>query len=278
MSNPRNRQATTSVRISRRRLLGLFGAGAGAAVVAGTPIGGALSSIPAAHSATTQTSPTTFGRLFPNLPPFAQATDPVKAALVELGKPGGLLDAADDLSAGPIRLIADLTLSTNNPNNPTHTAGTTFFGQFIDHDITFDVGSPLGVPTEPSSARNSRTPSLDLDSVYGGGPIASAQLYDPGDHAKLLVGFGGIFEDLPRTQNNVAVIGDPRNDENLIIAGLHSAFLLFHNKAVDTVRENNAAHLGRPGVQGSTPSHHMALPVACDPRGLAPVRRPRPRR
>jgi hypothetical protein len=34
----------------------------------------------------------------------------------------------------------------NNPNNPTHTAGTTFFGQFLDHDITFDASSPLGVP------------------------------------------------------------------------------------------------------------------------------------
>jgi hypothetical protein len=44
------------------------------------------------------------------------------------------LDAADDLDKGPILLITDLSLSANNGNNPTHTAGTTFFGQFVDHD------------------------------------------------------------------------------------------------------------------------------------------------
>jgi hypothetical protein len=37
----------------------------------------------------------------------------------------------------------------------------------------------------------------------------------------------------------VAVIGDPRNDENMMIAGLHAAFLLFHNHAVDLVRSQN---------------------------------------
>src|SRR6266508_2730443 len=83
-------------------------------------------------------------RGFLNLPPFASATDAVRAALADLGKPGGLLDANDDLSKGPVLLITDLGLSANNPNNPTHTAGTTFIGQFIDHDITFDTTSRLG--------------------------------------------------------------------------------------------------------------------------------------
>jgi hypothetical protein len=52
----------------------------------------------------------------------------------------------------------------------------------------------------------------------------------------LKVESGGLFEDLPRDINNVAIIADPRNDEHLIIAGLHAAFLLFHNNAVDLVR------------------------------------------
>ena len=68
---------------------------------------------------------------------------------MELGKPGGILDAKDDLAAGPVPLIVDLTLSENNPNNDTHTAGTTFMGQFMDHDMTFDLTSRLGIPTEP---------------------------------------------------------------------------------------------------------------------------------
>jgi len=33
-------------------------------------------------------------------------------------------------------VITDSSLSGNNPNNPTHTTGTTFFGQLVDHDVT----------------------------------------------------------------------------------------------------------------------------------------------
>ena len=54
------------------------------------------------------------------------------------------------------------------------------------------------------------------------------------DPIKFRVESGGQFEDLPRDPtNNAAIIGDPRNDENMMIAGLHAAFLLFHNHAVD---------------------------------------------
>src|SRR6202023_2382370 len=78
-----------------------------------------------------------FGRIFHDLPAFAEPTPQVTTALLNIGRPGGLLDAADNLAAGPIRLITDPTLSLNNPDNPTHTAGTTFVGQFLDHDMTF---------------------------------------------------------------------------------------------------------------------------------------------
>ena len=44
---------------------------------------------------------------------------------------------------------------------------------------------------------------------------------------------------MPRTSKNTAIIADPRNDENLIIAGLHAAVLLFHNKAVDYVEDRD---------------------------------------
>ena len=96
-----------------------------------------------------------FGRMFPSLPPFADANDTVRGALVELGKPGGILDAHDDLSAGPKRLITDASVNGNptaadpygtNPDNPTMTAGSTFIGQFTDHDITFDQTSQLDIP------------------------------------------------------------------------------------------------------------------------------------
>jgi hypothetical protein len=182
-----------------------------------------------------------FGRMFPDLPPFAQASPKLSAALMEMGKPGGILDAKDNLAAGPVALIVDPALNMNNANNPQQTAGTTFMGQFMDHDVTFDLTSRLGVPTPPERSPNSRDPAFDLDSVYGGGPIADPELYERvsrGRHAtKFRVESGGMFEDLPRS-GNTAVIADPRNDENLMIAGLHVAFLLFHNRVVDVLSRN----------------------------------------
>jgi hypothetical protein len=118
-----------------------------------------------------------FGRLFPTLPPFAEDTKPIRDALSELGAAGGPMDPGDDLS-DPIALITDPAKSANNPNNPTITAGFTFLGQFLDHDMTFDPTSSLARRQDPEAIRNFRIPALDLDSVYGGGPVASPHLYD----------------------------------------------------------------------------------------------------
>ena len=102
----------------------------------------------------------------------------------EIGKLGGIMDAKDviinpkHLEASAIALITDPALNAEQPEQPRHTAGTTFMGQFLDHDMTFDLTSRLGVPTEPEDSVNTRTPSLDLDSVYGGGPDADPELYD----------------------------------------------------------------------------------------------------
>src|SRR5262249_27177954 len=80
-------------------------------------------------------------------------------------------------------------------------------------------------------------PHFDLDSVYGNGPAGSPQLYEAGDRIQLRVESSGPFEDLPRDPTTIsAILGDPRNDENVIIAGLHAAFLLAHNRAVARVR------------------------------------------
>src|SRR5207247_4013036 len=46
-----------------------------------------------------------FGRMFRHLPPFAPPTNAVRDALMELGSPGGILDANDDLAAGQVQLI-----------------------------------------------------------------------------------------------------------------------------------------------------------------------------
>ncbi|MBA3419146.1 MAG: peroxidase [Geodermatophilaceae bacterium] len=189
-----------------------------------------------------------FGRLFPSLPPFAADTAIIRDALLELGAPGGPMDAADDLS-DPITLITDPAKSVDNPNNPALTAGFTFFGQFLDHDMTFDPTSSLARRQDPESIRNFRIPALDLDSLYGGGPGVSPHLYDrfvdggrttmlteeiPGSAAVSVD--GSARHDLPRNSQQVALIGDPRNDENLIVSQLHLAMLRFHNVVVGDVK------------------------------------------
>jgi hypothetical protein len=176
-----------------------------------------------------------FGRMF-HLPPFAEPTPDVTAALVRLGRRGGPLDARDDLAAGPVNLIVDPVLSAGNPNNETHTAGVTFVGQFLDHDMTFDTTSRLGRPAIPRRSPNARRPFFDLDSVYGDGPSGSPRLYETDDRARFRVESGGFYEDLPREPTGRAVLADPRNDENVVIAGLHAAVLLAHNNAVEWVR------------------------------------------
>jgi hypothetical protein len=215
---------------NRRNFLKSFVA---TAVAVGT---GNLTSVSAVLARDTR--PDRFGRLFPHLPPFAEPSEGVMRALLEMGRPGGMMDAKDALERGPVDLIVDAALSAHNPNNLTHAAGASFVGQFMDHDMTFDVGSRLGVPTKPRRSRNGRVPTLDLDSVYGEGPFGSLKLYDPGDRVKLRIENGGLFEDLPRNADRTAIIADPRNDENMIISGLQAAFIKFHNRAVDYVRSS----------------------------------------
>jgi Animal haem peroxidase len=244
--------------LSRRRLLtGAGAAGAGlVAASAGVMPGLTGSARAAAQRELALAGPSgapansgLFGRLFPQLAPFASVNSKVIAALMEVGRQGGILDALDDLAAGPKALITDPAVNGNptsgnpygtNPDNPTMTAGSTFVGQFTDHDITFDQTSQLGVSQNPLTSPNARTPALDLDSVFGGGPGIRPDLYVPNRDGsvgpQLQIGSGGVHEDVPRTANGdgtySAVLGDPRNDENLMIAGLHCAHILFYNRVL----------------------------------------------
>src|SRR6476619_7712873 len=117
----------------------------------------------ATHAAPTPAPALTghFGRMF-HLPPFAPPNSAVRDALMDLGRPGGIMDANDDLAAGPVALITDPNLQLINRNNPTDTAGVTFFGQFIDYDMTCDRVSRLGFPTPPGTSPNARSPFFDL--------------------------------------------------------------------------------------------------------------------
>jgi len=119
-------------------------------------------------------------------------------------------------------------------------AGFTYLGQFLDHDLTFDKSALMeGVDIAPATLQQFRSPSLDLDSLYGNGPQdpGSAHLYNAdGIHLKMGTATGGPpGSDLPRDGTGLAMIGDERNDENLAVAQIHCAFIRFHNRVVDTV-------------------------------------------
>jgi hypothetical protein len=128
-------------------------------------------------------------------------------------------------------------------------AGYTYLGQFIDHDLTMDkTDVELGEDVPPAQLVQGRSPRLDLDSLYGAGPgdPKSATFYeDDGLHLKLgrtrKIGPDASKQghDLPRVDGKrTALVPDPRNDENLIVAQTHVAMIRFHNAVVDSLPSN----------------------------------------
>src|SRR5262245_50821834 len=182
-----------------------------------------------------------FGRLFRSLP----AAEWPKEALLALG---------DKMTAEPEVDEQDPRLPAAAPEDPNTRmqddeenagipAGYTYFGQFIDHDITFDPMSSLMKQNDPDALIDFRTPRLDLDSLYGRGPADLPYMY-VGNRFRL---GRPLFEnakkspslDLPRFNDPFnpgpkrALIGDKRNDENVIVSQLHASFLQFHNRLVE---------------------------------------------
>lgn len=121
-------------------------------------------------------------------------------------------------------------------------SGYTYLGQFIAHEITFDqVPDPLN-----ATLADYRSPSVDLDSLYGAQPNNRVDnpLYNQKDPDLLSIGttlktkqLNYAFEnDLSRKPTGEAIIGDERNDENLPVAQTHVAFIKFHNQMVRFLR------------------------------------------
>jgi Animal haem peroxidase len=169
------------------------------------------------------TGPARYGRMFPDLSPLG--TDP--QVLMRAGEDGGVCDAAvalDEMAPGG--------------DDASEAAGWPFFGQIIAHDITADR-SPIGAGASPETLRNARAPMLNLEMIYSDGPIGCPYLFDLSDPAKFLLGPDG--GDVPRNQQGVALIGDPRNDVHLFSLSLHVALLHAHNRIVDLLRADGVA-------------------------------------
>ncbi|MCZ2860665.1 peroxidase family protein [Blastococcus sp. VKM Ac-2987] len=147
----------------------------------------------------------------------------------------------------------------------------TYWGQFVDHDLTANTDrdddiSITDLPLQPlqpekvvRKMRNLRQPQLNLDSVYGNGPQASGQEGQvPYDGDRLAIGDlstarppGNVAvpgADLPRDEHGKARIGDGRNDENLIVAQLHLAFLRFHNEVLAWMAEHPGSEVTGDGT------------------------------
>ncbi len=164
-----------------------------------------------------------YGRMFPNQP----TPDDNETLLLAVSRVGSMMD--------DVVKIDDASTASDNPRIP---AGFPIFGQFIAHDITADR-SLLIHHARIEEIRNFRTPSLNLEAVYGAGPTGEPFLYDLNDGDKFLLGINDIgkSDDVPRNQQGRALVSDPRNDVHLLISQLHLAFLKFHNRIVDMLRE-----------------------------------------
>jgi heme peroxidase len=143
-----------------------------------------------------------------------------EALLHRIGSTGGLCDAgerADDAKGE---------------------AGWPFFGQYVAHDLTADR-SPLRAHADVAALRNMRSPRANLESLYGGGPVGSPYLFSRGDPAKLLENSG----DVPRNQEGIALVSDPRNDTHVFMSQMQVAFIRAHNRLVDRLRADGVGEL-----------------------------------
>ncbi len=211
-----------------------------------------------------------FGRMFRALPP-AEFDDEDLMVLAGDGKLPDLPEDAtppsgmnaypevkrDPATGKPVRingkLVPDPAPETvaDSEENFGIPAGYTYLGQFIDHDITFDPASSMQKRNDPEALVDFRTPALDLDCLYGRGPDDQLYMFKD-DGVRFLLGAAlskagtpGRATDLPRSHDvhsnsgaRRAIIGDKRNDENVIVSQLQGVFLHFHNAV--------AARLERP--------------------------------
>jgi hypothetical protein len=125
----------------------------------------------------------------------------------------------------------------------------TYFGQFITHEIVLEVttqDTKLGPESAPldkaviPTLENARTTQLDLDSVYGPMLDNRGKCFPvPMKGEELALSFAGLGNrfpdcDLKREHDPpfAALIGDRRNDSNLIISQMHLAFVRAHNALI----------------------------------------------
>jgi len=167
---------------------------------------------------------------------------------------GGKVTPAPFSDAALAKLGAQMSTSIDElKDEKAHASGIpalyTYFGQFVAHDLTFDPNTSLEKRRDKTAQVDYRTPAFDLDNVYGRGPEGQPYMYRSpriGTGAERFLlgqplnsGYNGNT-DLPRNvaEPARALIADPRDDENVLIAQLHTLFLRFHNNAAQNEEWN----------------------------------------
>lgn len=175
----------------------------------------------------------------------------------------------------------------------------TYFGQFIDHDLTArtdrdgeitTIAGSEPIPTlDPdvvvAGLRNGRRPEFDLDAVFGESPgmagldgafPARAQSQDlfESNFAMKVYAEGNRRDVVRKGEGREAIIPDERNDENLNLSQLQCAMVRFYNRvhagqkkgsgALDHIR---ARQLCRWAFQYVV--LHDWLPTVCNPNVVA---------
>jgi len=213
--------------------------------LASLPLASALTTPPRAALAKALPFPATGGyrSLFPDLPAaqFAEE-DLIRLAngsgsdLPGMSAPPEVLSDANNQPLrnpqGEVILSATPETKSDDEENYGIPAGYTYLGQFVDHDVTFKADDAFA--DKGQAGVNHRSSRFDLDSLYGAGPGLQPFLY-AADGRSLARGRsltqGGrpsASFDHPRV-DGVAVIGDKRNDENVLVSQMHGVFAGFHN-------------------------------------------------
>ena len=170
-----------------------------------------------ASTATAQS--TRFGEMFPDLPDF---TAPTNQQLADLAQTQ--LDPNADSRT--------TAWSRHRPSQGCVFTGFTYFGQFIDHDLTLDLSpSPPRRSTSRRSPTSARSRSTSTRCTAAG-PTVSPQLYD-GNRFRMQEPNPNGVRDLPRNPDGSAILVEKRNDENQVLSQVHVAMLKAHNRLVD---------------------------------------------
>ena len=244
---------------SRRRFLGTLGVGAvavgtGGAVRLGTAHAAAPAAAPTRHVAPALT--THFGRMFERLPGVRRPRKPRsrsrarRARLARRGprrarraqpRPGAADHRPLALGAQPRQPDAH---RRHDLHGPVHGPR---------HDLRRRLTARQAGVAERAAATAARRPSTSTRSTAPA-RSASPQLYDPADRAKLKVGVGGLFEDVPRHGRRHRDHRRPpqRREHDHLRAAVRPS-CSFHNRVVDRSarrrdrRRPRAVHRRRAG-------------------------------